>query len=1372
MPRCRSMPLLPAILVLCTLSGRGWAGDAPIRFEHLTINDGLPENSVRAIMQDRDGFLWFGTQNGLARYDGVRMESFLPDPGRTGSIGIRTLLSLAEGRDGGIWIGSYSAGVSRYDPRLDSFTNYAAEGDSLPGSGVPAIRVTDDGVWFCSGGGAVHRWTDGAFTTLDVPPFTADRHPLTALEINDHEVWVGAESGGLAWQDRATGTWRHLRHDAADPFSLPSDFVTFVWRDDAGRLWVGGRAGLGLHRGDGRFTVYRPRPSQGASEANYLLAMDQDADGTYWVGAANGLYRFDPDSGSFELFAHDPLNPDSPVRGPVLSVLCDASGVVWGGSWHTGLNKHDPGGRKFEIYAHDPAVAGSLADDAIGAVFEDSRGTLWVGTGGLPPGGIRGGLYRRDPGADGFRRLSIPELPTQRVRTINAITEGQGGVIWLGSNVGLWQVDPDCDCLVRPRGLPSLPTALVSGPITDMMVDGTGCFWVTAYGAGVYRFDPVAGSWSVFRADPDDPRAMPRDQSVSVCSDDLGRVWIGMDSGELGVYDSGQDAIRRVPLPGLDLEGITSIVAADSGRIWVSSVAGALLCDPDGVVRSWSVRNGLPSDETGQLLVDRRGAVWVSTGLGLARIDETSRRVTVFDRRDGLLRNEIFFAACRTAGGRLFFGGHYGLVSVHPDSLRTNAHVPPVYVTELRVRDQRLGVGEDSPLQQALPHAREIRLDHTRNDLTLGFAALDFARPERNEYRYRLDPYDADWRTPASRRAAHYTSLDPGRYTFSVMGSNGDGVWNTTAATLDIVITPPWWRSGPANAVYALVVFAGFLLVYRQIVNRERMRTALEIERAEARHLQDLDQLKSRFFANISHEFRTPLTLLSAPLRRLQDDPQSGSAELFGTMARNARRLARLIDQLLDLSRLEADRMPARWRRGDWLTYLRAMVSPFATAAEQRGIVLNAAWPAQAPVAWYEADLLDKVLGNLLTNALKFTPAGGEISVTAGLAAAASHPWPGQADGDGEAGEAHLLTLGVTNTGSHIPADEIDHVFDRFHQVVEQTDHGDLGSGIGLALVKELVEWCGGSVAVRSDRSSGTTFTAVLPLYVAPPPGAAAAAEAESARAGVVPEDAQPGVDDEDEVADTGLPTVLMAEDNADLRAYVRSELADEFRVLVAANGRAALDLARDEIPDLVLSDVMMPEMDGLELCRMLKSDDLTNHVPIILLTARAESDSRKEGLQTGADDYVAKPFDVEELRIRARNLIAQRRLLAERYAQLEVARPGRAANPVTSADDRFLARIREIIAENIDDPDFRVDALCREIGMSRTQLHRKLTAVAGRSAGEFLRLERLNRAAEMLGEGESNVTEVAYSVGYRSLSQFAKAFREQFGMAPSDFQA
>jgi len=1347
----------------------------PVRFQHLTIDDGLPEDSIRAILQDRRGFLWFGTHNGLARFDGTEMEVHLPDPDDSASIGIRTLLALAEDEEGGIWAGSYSAGVSRFDPVSRRFANFTADGDSLPGPGVPTIRAESDGVWFASSAGGLHRWRDGAFERVPVEPFAAlAGQGLTGLDITPRELWVGSAESGLALLDRNTGIWRHFRHDPADPASLPSDFVTFVHRDSGGRVWVAGRAGLALNRGDGTFTVHKPRPDLGAVDLNYLVCITEDTHGIFWIGAAVGLYRFDPATGEFTLYAHDPERPHSPVRGPVLSVLSDASGIIWAGSWHAGLNKYDPGSRKFDVYLHDPRDPHSLDDDAIGSVFEDSRGVFWVGTGSRSSGGTFGGLNRRLPGERGFEQIPFPESPGARVRTVRAMAEDAAGVIWLGTNVGVWQVDPACDCIVRPPDLPSTPATVYNGSITDMLRDRSGRIWIAGYWSGLHRFDPAAGTWTSYRHDPDDPHSLPGDDLTTLGLDDVGRMWIGTDSGRLGLYDSDIDGFRRLTELDATLETVMRIVPADGGRMWIGSGSGILLCEPDRVVKTYSTLNGLPSNETNRIVVDASGILWASTGLGLTRIDPETDEITVFDERDGLPRNELHFAACSTADGRLHFGGHHGLVGFHPDSLSTRTFLPPVHVTEIRVRDERLRVGPDSPLPQDLGFVESIELDHDQNDISLAFAALDYAHPERNRYRFRLDPYDGEWREDAGRRFAQYTNLDPGDYVFRVMGSNGDGLWNVTTAELRLVISPPWWRTAWANAIWVATFLLVIIGAYRMLLNRERIRMDLEIERAEAGHLQDLDQLKSRFFANLSHEFRTPLTLLASPLPRLQEDPASGSAELFKTMARNARRLGRLIDQLLDLSRLEAERMPSRWRHGDWLKYVRALTSPFAPLADQRHVVLTTALPATTDDAWYDQDLLDKVLVNLLSNALKFTPGGGEITFTVTVdGETVDHPWPGQAAGDGESGQARKMTATVRNTGSYIPREEIAHVFDRFHQVVEDTDYGDLGSGIGLALVRELAEWCGGSVEVASDRQTGTAFTVVLPLYLEAPPDAdvVAGEPRRTPDIGAGTEEAEE-TEDLDEAPDSDRPQIVFVEDNADLRAFVREELADEFHVLVAANGRQGLDLARSEIPDLVLSDIMMPEMDGLELCAALKSDDLTNHVPVILLTAKAETDSRREGLETGADDYVAKPFNVEELRIRMRNLIAQRRLLAERYAQLEVAQPGKTVNPVVSADDRFLVKIREIIAGNLENPDFRVEALCKEIGMSRTQLHRKLTAVAGRSAGEFLRIERLNRAAEMLSADEGNVTEVAYSVGYRSLSQFAKAFREQFGIAPSDFEA
>ncbi len=1369
-------PFLVFLLSLI-LAQSNAANAVPLRFEHLTVNDGLPENSVRSILQDRHGFLWFGTQNGVARYDGTDMIIHLPDPEDPGSIGIRFVLAMAEDDTGAIWLGSYSSGISRYNSSSETFTNFSSDGDNEPGPGIAEIEAAPDGVWVTSGDGGLYRARGSQFERIPVPPFaTGPTGGLTGLDVTAEELWVGSSRQGVAVQHRTSGQWQQLRADSQDSKSLPSDFVTFIHRDGEGRVWVGGRAGLGLYQGNGRFTVFKPRPDLGETEANYLVCATEDAKGGIWIGSAVGLYHFDPATGEFTLYAHDPENPDSPVMGPVLSILSDQSGILWAGSWHTGLNKYNPGSNKFDVYLHDPDDPGSLDADAIGTMYEDSQGILWVGTGSRSAGGTIGGLNYRNPGETSFTRIPFPELGDTRVRTVNVILESRDGTLWLGTNLGLWQVNESRDLILRPATTADAPGALFQGMVTDLTIDKAGRLWVAAWNGGLFRLDPLTKTWTTYLADPADAHSLLSNDLTTLCVDGLGQLWVGADSGGLQIYDPQRDRFGFALDPEVNLETVFQIIPSGLQQVLVSTGAGILKCERGRIIRSYTTRNGLPSDYAGRIVLDLNGDLWASTGLGLARVDAETDAVTVFDSRDGLPRNEIHFGVLQTEDGHLYFGGHHGLISFHPDSLLVNTYIPPVHITEIMISDEILDVGDGSPMTESLNSLDELRLGPDQNDISLTFASLDYALPERNRYRYRLEPLYEEWRIADETHAAHYTNLDPGTYTFAVQGSNGDGIWNEIPTYLKIIISPPWYLTIWARALYVLSFAGMVIMIYRVLLNRERMRMALELERTEASHLQNLDHLKSRFFANISHEFRTPLTLLMSPLQGLQDNPTSGSPELFGTMARNARRLGRLIDQLLDLSRLEADRMPARWRQGDWCQFMRALTSSFSTIADQRGIVLEAVWPKTTDPAWYDRDMIDKVLVNLLSNAVKFTPSGGEVTSTVTVAETSQpHAWPGVAGEGSTMGEAVMMTITVHNTGSFISAEDLESVFDRFHQVIENADFGDLGSGIGLALVKELVEWCGGSVGVQSDRETGTTFVASIPLFHSQPPGHVASVETEEPRA-KMPLMESPETDAEeedfDEAGDGAMPTLLMVEDNADLRNYVRTELADEYQVLVAANGRTGLDLARREIPDLVLSDVMMPEMDGIELCRVLKADDLTNHVPVILLTARAEADSRREGLESGADDYVAKPFAVSELRIRIRNLIEQRRLLAERYDKLEVARPGRAANPVPSADDRFLTRAREIIAANLEDPEFRVEALCKEIGMSRTQLHRKLKAVAGRSAGDFVRVERLNKAAELLGEGEANVTEVAYSVGYRSLSQFAKAFREQFGMAPSDFEA
>jgi signal transduction histidine kinase/DNA-binding response OmpR family regulator len=650
---------------------------------------------------------------------------------------------------------------------------------------------------------------------------------------------------------------------------------------------------------------------------------------------------------------------------------------------------------------------------------------------------------------------------------------------------------------------------------------------------------------------------------------------------------------------------------------------------------------------------------------------------------------------------------------------------------------------------------------------------------------------DPDWvYTDASRRFATYTRLAPGKYTFRIKASNNDGVWNENGLSVRIVITPPWWRTVWAYALYLLLFVSVIYASYRFLLNRARTRQLLRFEHLEAEKLRDLDRMKSQFFANISHEFRTPLTLILGPVEKLL--AKTGDAKVrqdLSMVLRNARRLQRLISQLLDLSRLEAGKMSLHTREEDVVALVKQYVQHFESQATIKGINLRFSAAAGPIRAYIDREKIENIVYNLVSNAFKFTPGDGEINVSV-----AELPLSRADSAEGVKFDCRhgYVKIAVRDTGCGIRADRIGRIFDRFFKADDSTTREHEGTGIGLALTRELVELHKGKISVRSVEGRGSTFIVLLPLgkdhlkagEIAAEPadhlegtGLGESAMVERVRKKSITR--LNGAEGEYTVSAGGgqkpgarstrkSAIILIIEDNADLRAYIRDILYSENRILEAADGAQGLDAAVESIPDLIISDVVMPRMDGFELCRRLKTDERSSHIPVILLTARASGESKLTGLETGADDYIIKPFDSRELSARVKNLIEQRRKLRERFSQAVTLKPSEIA--VTSADEKFLRRAIDIIENHLSDADFRVDQFGREIGLSRVQLHRKLRALTGKSATGFIRAIRLQRAVVLLEHRYGNISEIAYEVGFSKPSYFAECFRKQFGCLPSEY--
>lgn len=1391
------------LVVLTTLSGTGFGLPAALAqshhrpptvktpiFTHLTTNDGLPDDSVRATLQDRQGFLWIGTENGLVRYDGQEMRVFKPIPGDSTSISGRNVRVLHEDPEGFIWVGTAAGGLSRLDPRFETFTNFTPTPRTRAGPSWHSVAgiasAPDSTLWVALINGGLVRLD--RTRDLILPVLRADedldtfaRDSLSCLlAAEDGSLWFGVVGIGVGRFDPATSSWSTFRYGEGDrPQHLAGD-VNAIHQDREGRIWLATRLGLSRwNRDRGDFSSFWPDSSGAANWENYLTSIDEDEAGRLWIGSAAGVYLFDPERSSFTLFAHDSHNEASLSGGPVLTVLCDRAGTVWVGCWQAGLNAFDQWRNTFSVLKRTPGQAGGLDQDAAVCVLEDRQGSLWVGTGGISGVNSRGGLNRRKPGATGFSPIPLPV--EAGLRTILSLCEDPAGQVLVGTGRGVFQVDPRTEAVTKVEFTGEDSGQLDGGSAFALTYDDQGSLWIGTYDVGLFRTSPGSRQVVRYGFDSNDPRSLSQVRVSRVFVDAGGRVWVGTHTGGLNLFEPETNSFRRIHEPALGLSTISGICDADDGGVYAGGSGGLFHVSGEGAVRQVLLPDSrLDNAAIANLARDRTGDMWILSGRGLARMTMADGSVEVYDASDGVPGGDMFFGSGVGRDGALYFGSQEGLLVVRPEALRVNPYQPTIVLTEILVDDEPL-LREPGAL--TVPYREHITLPHDRNDLKFHFAALHLPRPDQNLYRYQLEGDDTDWRSPTHHRSATYTNLDPGEYVFRVQGTNASGVWSSHGAALRVVIQPPWWRTGWAVFWFVLAAVAVIATIVYQLGQRVRIRSILEMERAEAIQLQRLDRMKSRFFANISHEFRTPLTLILGPLHRLQEHAADADQGTLAMMERNTRRLGQLIDQLLDLSRLEAGRFPIRWQRRDGPGWLRGFVSSFDTLAHDRNIKLTVQTPVEAMYLWFDSDLLEKIVSNLLSNAFKFTPTGGLVRF--GLHVGAESPavkTPRQVQDQGGAATVSgvLLQITVANSGSYIPPAARENIFDRFKQLGGEGPAG--GSGIGLALIRELLDLVDGEVSVASDPGRGTEFTVLVPAYLENPiPAAARGAVDEATDAAYLVSDETyrssvadaPDREPADAAGEPDLerPRLLVVEDNADLRSFLRQDLVRSYQVSEAEDGEIGVAMAVQDIPDLIISDVMMPNLDGFELCRRLKNDERTSHIPVILLTARTQAESRLEGLSLGADDYLSKPFDPRELCVRVANLIEQRRKLQEKYAR-RIAQLEPSAMPVTSADEKFLKRAREVVENHLDDADFSVELFGREMGLSRSHLLRKLKALTGQSSQEFIRSHRLQRAAQYLTAGYGNVTEVAYAVGFQSLSNFSKRFRGQYGVNPSEYIA
>lgn len=1399
------LELLTAALFFGVTLRTAHAQPRAFRFEHVPEVGILPWS----VYQGSKGFLWIATWEGLYRYDGYTFKGYFHVTGDSTTISSNNVSRVFEDSEGTFWVQTYGTGryvaLHRFDPQTGIFTRITEGLDDLGGERARVRAFFEDQA------GDLWLGTDIGLYRYDRPsqafyPYAPAQGLLNSVAVraiyeDDRSLWIGfaasgSNPGGLVRLDRDRNVHSIFQHDPHDPATIGAGGVNVLFSDSGGRLWVGtGEGGLcRMDRASGRFECYGYVEDDPTTISHHFVTtIEEDESRSLWVGTHSGLNRFDPETHTFTRFVYDAADPGNTAPGgDIEHIFRDRTGVLWISTWGGGLSKlsrPDPLFRTYVPPARHPMIGGAMMDRA---------GHVWVGSGD--------GLHRLDPRAGQWMSFrSDPGDPATISDNLAAdIVEDSAGVFWIATfGGGLNRYDPRTGLFRAFRHDPHDMTTLSDDRLRSLYEDRSGRLWVGAWG-GLNLFDRRTGRFVRFVHDPENPATIGSGIVGPIVEDQQGRIWAGTEIGGLSRMNAKDGTFKRYEADpsdphSLNSDWIMALHQDGDGIFWVGTNDGGLNRFDEGTGRftHFTRENScLQSNRVMSVFEDREGYLWLNSGAGVVRFDREAHTCITYDARDGLFDERGYFNSSMTSDGEILFSAVGGIQTFNPELIATNAQPPVVVLTDLMLSRRSIRPEPDGPLVQDVAWTREVTLRHDQNDVAFEYAALHFVRPDRNRYMYMLEGYDEDWIDAGPQRTAAYTNLDPGRYTFRVKAANSDGVWNEGGTSLAMTILRPWWHTTWAYALYVLLAVGAIGVIdglqRRRLVRRERARAhmretelraeALEAEnrrkeielekarelhalnqrlqaqeerlRVQNRRLREMDEMKSRFFANVSHEFRTPLTLLLGPLEDALEDERRLDAAQMSMMRRAARRLLRLVGQLLDLSKLEAGSMQVRLHRGDVVEFAQRIVMAFTSRAEREQLTLSfSADPGE--ISWcFDAEKLEQVLANLLSNAFKFTPARGKIRVTVE---------------EMTEDDARWLEITVRDTGEGINAHELPFIFDRFYQVDGTSTRRHGGTGIGLALSKELVEAHGGEIRVESLVGFGSTFVVRLPDVpnheaVETP---VSLPEGERFRC----ETALAETDDEatDDSAPADAPLILIVEDNADLRAYLRDRLGGRYRIEEAPDGAAGFEHARRLRPDLIVSDVMMPERDGFDVCRSVKRHPELNHIPVILLTARADEESALEGFEAGADDYLTKPFSASELLARAENLIELRRVLRARFSSELIVKP--TDTPVPSADAAFIEKIREVVEVHLGDGDFGVEWLAGEVGVSTRHLHRKIRQLTGLSPVGFIRMMRLERAAQLLRRNTGSVSEVASAVGFSSTSYFSRLFKQAFGTTPSIFR-
>ncbi|WP_345954379.1 two-component regulator propeller domain-containing protein [Mucilaginibacter sp. PAMB04168] len=1344
-----------------------------LRFKHINSSDGLSNSTIEAIYQDTRGFMWFGTRDGLNKYDGYSITVFKNKPGNTGSLSDNYIRCITEDAQKNLWIGTID-GLNRFNTNTNTFTVYKysyGKKASLAGNNINSLYTDKQGVlWIGTDNGGLDKYNaaDGSFSHFAA---AGNFNNVTNCIYEDSKscLWLGT-SKGLQRFDRKTHSFATAVVSVHEQPALKNQPINSIQEDKLGRLWLGIENGGLLVYDPLKSTLLSFKHQQqyaGSLSNDQVKCLLSDSKGRIWAGSINGgLERFDYNTNEFIHHQNKVDDPESLSQRTVSAIYEDRQKNLWVGTHRGGINLYIPNASKFN-FIHTASGTNSLSYNDVRAFFEDDQGSIWIGTDG-------GGLNVYNPLTGTFKhyRNNLQATNSLASDAVLDIMQDREKTLWVSTwGGGLNRFNRKTQTFEHFLNLPASKNSISSNYVQKAYIDSHNNFWVATYYGGLNLFDPATKRFSRITASPDGKTRLKGNNIVSLKEDRYQNLWIGTDDGGLNCYNLVTRQFKHFFDDQERRPDLRVLFSDHTGQLWVGQTGLYVFNRQQSKFVRFTTKGGLSTEFIKSIEEDTKGNLWIATSNGITRLNPSTRSFKKYNLADGLQGLEFEANASLTArNGTMYFGGINGFNQFNPYQIRSNRFVPPVYITGLQIfnKDVLPDTTGNSVLRQDISQTKTLKLNYKQSTLSFQFAALNYNAPENNRYIYKLEGLDDTWYDASQSRKASFTNLSPGKYTFHVKASNNDGVWNPHESVIKVIITPPTWATWWFRTLMAALLFYGTYLILKFKKNAD-------LKKIEENKKEEMHQLKLQFFTNISHDLRTPLSLILGPLENLlRESPNTHFTHYFEMMYRNANRLMVLINELMDFRKVESGALSLKVAKGNTQLFIEEITNDFQDLAQQKAITLTVKLSPQIDEAYFDRQILEKILLNLLTNAIKYTQTGGSVTVELSneLSSFKSAYGNELIIKNAYRGKQYCY-IRIADNGIGISRDSLSHLFERYYRITES----HLGSGIGLAFVKSLATLHKGDIYVYSERQQGTEIIIGLPCsehdYTLTEKWLAndqhGGVSLESIAYHQLPQSANAAQNQKQKPDPlTDKPHILIVDDNEEIRLFLRICLEKEYAISEAANGREGIEKSKAEHPDLIISDVMMPGTDGNEFCKMIRQDIETSHIPFVMLTAKTNLQAEIEGFESGTDLYLNKPVSPKLLTTSLHNLFEQRRVLKERYSKsynttaLELV--------YNNKDKAFLNQLISTIEAEMSNPDLDIELLCKSAGMSRTKLYNKIKDVTGQSANEFIRSTRLKKAVEILTHEDVLLTEVMYRVGIQTQSYFTKAFKKEFGETPSQF--